>query len=334
MFARSKRALDRSLGVRELSQERHLASLFFSYSHADENLRDQLERHLSALKHQGVIETWHDRRIPAGRTLGTEIDVHLEAADVILLLVSSDFLASEYCYDREMKYAMERHDRGAAVVIPVILRPCDWHDTPFGKLLATPKDGRPITQWPSPDEAFLDVVRAIKSALVYRETRSGSRTHESGPVTVPPSSPPIRSSNLRVAKRFSQLDKDRFLHEGFEYLAKYFENSLEELTARNPDIDQTFRRIDANRFAATAYRQGAKICRCSVFLEAMTSGIAYATNDDARSGSFNEALSVETDDQSVFFKSLGMQSMAQSREKLSFQGAAELFWGLFIRPIQ
>jgi len=80
-----------------------VASVFFSYSHADENLRDQLEKHLSVLKHQGVIGTWHDRRIPAGRTLSKEIDAHLESADILLLLVSSDFLASEYCYDIEMK---------------------------------------------------------------------------------------------------------------------------------------------------------------------------------------------------------------------------------------
>jgi hypothetical protein len=311
-----------------------VASLFFSYSHTDEDLRDQLEKHLSALKHQGVIETWHDRRIPAGHTLSAEIDAHLESADIILLLVSSDFLASEYCYDREMKRAMEKHESGAAVVVPVILRPCDWHDTPFGKLLAVPKDGRPITQWPSPDEAFLDVVRAIKSVLARRGAKPDSYALTSRPVTLPLSSPAIRSSNLRVAKRFSQLDKDRFLHEGFDYLAKYFENSLEELTARNPGIDQSFRWIDANRFTATAYRQGEKICRCAVFLEGMTSGIAYAMNDDARSGSFNEALSVEADDQSLYFKVFGMQSPAQPCDKLSFQGAAELFWGLFIRPIQ
>ena len=246
-----------------------MASLFFSYSHADENLRDQLEKHLSALKHQGVIETWHDREIPAGHPLTAEIDAHLESADVILLLLSSDFLASEYCYDREMKRAMEHHESGAAVIIPVILRPCDWHDTPFGKFLAVPKDGRPITQWPSPDEGFLDVVKAIKTALARRGAKLGSYTRQSGPVIVPPSPPAIRSRNLRVTKRFSQLDKDRFLHDGFEYLAKYFENSLEELAARNPNIEQTFRRIDANRFSAAAYRQGEKICKCAVFFGEM-----------------------------------------------------------------
>jgi hypothetical protein len=228
---------------------------------------------------------------------------------------------------------MERHENGAAVVIPVILRPCDWHDTPFGKLLAVPKDGRPITQWANPDEAFLDVVRGIKNALPSRGSRPAGWADRSASVTVVPS-PVIRSSNLRVAKQFSQLDKDRFLHDGFEYLAKYFENSLQELADRNPDIEQNSRRIDADRFTATAYRRGEKVCACAVFLEGRTDGIAYAKSDDARPGSFNEALSVGTDDQSLYFRALGLQSPVRSSDKLSFEGAAELFWGLFIRPIQ
>ena len=184
------------------------------------------------------------------------------------------------------------------------------------------------------DEGFLDVVKAIKGALAPRKSGPTIFTQKSGPASIPESSAAIRSSNLRVAKRFNQLDKDRFVHEGFEYLAKYFENSLEELVARNPDIDRTFRRIDANRYTATAYRRGEKLCACAVFLGGMTGGIAYSMSDDVRPHSWNEALSVESDDQSIFFKPLGMQSASHSSDKLSFQGAAELFWGLFIRPIQ
>lgn len=125
-----------------------MPTLFFSYSHADEALRDQLEKQLAMLKRQGAIETWHDRRIGAGSDFGSEIDDHVNKDDIILLLVSSDFLASDYCYDREMLRAMERHKAGEAVVIPVILRACDWHNAPFGKLNAVPRDGRPVTLWP------------------------------------------------------------------------------------------------------------------------------------------------------------------------------------------
>lgn len=139
--------------------------VFFSYSHKDEDLRDELEKHLSILKRQGVIQSWHDRRIGAGREWEGEIDKHLNTAHIILLLISADFLTSDYCYEVEMKRAMERHQAGETRVIPVILRPCDWEDALFGKLQALPMDAKPITSWPNRDEAFLDVARGIRAAV-------------------------------------------------------------------------------------------------------------------------------------------------------------------------
>jgi hypothetical protein len=142
-----------------------MAKVFFSYSHKDEWLRDLLDTHLSMLKNEGLIEIWHDRRIEAGNDIDASIDHNLEEADIILLLISSDFLSSRYCWGIEVKRAMERHAAATARVIPVILRACDWHSAPFGKLLATPTDGKAITTWPNLDEAFLDVVRKIREAV-------------------------------------------------------------------------------------------------------------------------------------------------------------------------
>lgn len=139
--------------------------VFYSYSHKDESLRDELLNHLSALKRQGVIANWHDRKIGAGREWKGEIDEHLDNAQVILLLISSDFLASDYCYDVEMKRAMERHEKGEARVIPVILRPVDWSGTLFAKLQALPRDAKPVTTWSNQDEAFADVARGIRAAV-------------------------------------------------------------------------------------------------------------------------------------------------------------------------
>lgn len=135
--------------------------MFFSYSHADEKLRDELAKHLRILERQGIIEAWHDRQIEAGDCWESEILNHLRAADVILLLVSADFLASNYCWNVEMTQALERHKSGTAKVIPVILRPCSWQAAPFGKLQALPKDGKPVVDWPSWDHGFLDVVSGI-----------------------------------------------------------------------------------------------------------------------------------------------------------------------------
>ena len=120
-----------------------MASLFFSYSHKDESLRNELEVHLAMLKREGTIEAWHDRKIVAGDELDKSISAELEKAEVILLLVSPDFLASQYCYEVEFQRAMERHVSGSARAVAVILRPCEWQQTPLSKFLVTPTDGRP-----------------------------------------------------------------------------------------------------------------------------------------------------------------------------------------------
>jgi hypothetical protein len=139
--------------------------VFYSYSHKDEALRDELEEHLSLLKRQGFIAGWHDRRIGAGEEWKGQLDRNLEEAEIILLLVSPSFLASDYCYDVETKRALERHERGEARVIPIILRPVDWKGVPFEKLQALPIDLRPVTTWSNRDEAFKDIAEGIRRVV-------------------------------------------------------------------------------------------------------------------------------------------------------------------------
>ena len=137
--------------------------VFTSYSHKDETPHDELAKHLKLLERQSIIQPWHDRRITAGKEVNVEIDVVLNRAGIILLLVSPDFVASDYCWGKEMKRAMERHKAGEARVIPVILRPVDWHATPFGELLALPTDGKAVTSWTNQDDALLDVAKGIRA---------------------------------------------------------------------------------------------------------------------------------------------------------------------------
>jgi internalin A len=146
--------------------------LFYSYSHKDETLRDELETHLKLLQRQGLIQPWHDRRILPGDEWADDIDDNLNRADIILLLISADFIASDYCYEKEMQRAMERHNNSEAVVIPIILRPTDWQKTPFSKLQFLPKDADPVTQWRDRDAAWLNVETGIKQVV---ESRSTSR---------------------------------------------------------------------------------------------------------------------------------------------------------------
>lgn len=185
--------------------------VFFSYSRRDEDLMKELVKHLSILKRQGVTRDWHDRQIGGGREWAGEIDRHLNSAQVILLLISSDFLASDYCYDIEMKRAMERHEAREARVVPIILRPVDWKGSPFSKLQGFPKDGKPVTSWTSRDEAFVDIARGIR-ALVEElngakeePTSTAERTMNKIPEQPPEQPTPEQPANSEM----HQTNKDK-----------------------------------------------------------------------------------------------------------------------------
>jgi hypothetical protein len=319
-----------------------MATLFFSYSHKDEDLRDQLEVHLSMLKREGLIEAWHDRKIPVGDQVDSTIDEKLEVADVVLLLVSADFLASPYCFDVEVQRAMQRHHERSTRVIPVILRPCDWHNAPFGTLLAAPKDGKPVTRWTDRDEAFVDVVRQIRAALPTTPTRKVSQPVPRSATALPSvRAAGPRSSNLRVKKDFSDADRDAFMDDAFEHMARFFENSLEELGNRNPGVEGRFKKIDAHSFTAVIYRNGKEISRCAIRYgdsRGSGSGITYSADTRGIGNSYNEQLTVESDDQSLFLKPGGMRMYMTGRqnqnEHLTFDGAAEYYWEMLIEPLQ
>jgi formylglycine-generating enzyme required for sulfatase activity len=145
--------------------------VFVSYAHEDEAHRTALEKHLTLLRRQSLVEPWHDRMIPPGGKWDGVIDEHLTAADVILLLVSVDFLASDYCWDVEVKRALDRDGAGTARVIPIILDHCDWASAPFAALQALPQDGRPVTDWPNPAQVWTSIAAAIR-ALAERPAAS------------------------------------------------------------------------------------------------------------------------------------------------------------------
>src|SRR5262249_19732092 len=130
--------------------------------HRDDFYRNELGKHLEVLRRTCNVENWHDRRIGPGLDWEADIFRYLDSAPIILPLISSDFISSDYCYGVEMNRAMERHKHGDAIVIPVILRPCDWHSLPIGKLKALPRDGKPVSTWSNWDEAMTDVVKGIR----------------------------------------------------------------------------------------------------------------------------------------------------------------------------
>lgn len=152
--------------------------VFCSYSHKDEFLRKELENHLSVFTHQGKISIWHDGKIMPGEVWDRQIKDNLNTADIILLLVSSDFMASLYCWEVEVTKAIERHNRGDACVIPIILRSVVWKSAPFACIQGLPKDVQnnilPVKLWTDQDAAFTNVAEGFWKAaekLIVRKQK-------------------------------------------------------------------------------------------------------------------------------------------------------------------
>ena len=154
-----------------------------------------------------------------------------------------------------------------------------------------------------------------------------------------PVQPGPRSSNLRIKKPFTDRDRHSFLSEGFEDIARYFENSLRELQTRNREVETDFRRIDANRFEATVFVGGQEKSRCGIWLGGLfrADGLYFSFNGAGDGNSYNESMSVRDDGYTLFFEPLGMGVSRFGQEtdkKLTFEGAAEYFWSLFVERLR
>ncbi len=178
--------------------------LFYCYAHKDKARRDTLDKHLSLLKRQKLIEIWYDGEIGAGMTWEDEIDKHLSSADIVLLLVSAAFLASDYCYGKEMKRALQRHGEGTARVVPIILEPADWEGAPFGKLQVLPTGVKPVAHWGGPADAYTDIAKGLRRVV---EDLQASRK------AVAEEELQHRAKCLEMlSKRYGQLDFKGIMH--------------------------------------------------------------------------------------------------------------------------
>ena len=141
------------------------------YAREDDGLRSELHKHMVPMERLGLIQSWYDRDIPPGGDWASEIDEHLRNADFILLLISADFVNSRYCYEVEMKFALQCHDDGTAVVIPILLRQVDYRGLPFARLQALPSDGIPVVSGKEGEDpvvrdvAFASIAKSLREAI-------------------------------------------------------------------------------------------------------------------------------------------------------------------------
>jgi len=175
--------------------------VFISYAHEDEPHRETLGKHLSALEREGLIRIWHDRKITGGREWAGAIDDALKSADIILLLISADFLDSDYCNDKELAEAIRRHDAGQARVVPVILRSCDWERSGFARFNALPPDGKPAVEAAHPDQRFKEIARGLRHIVAeLRGVPADEPGGEGAGAGLPGIGAQPKRRNLRIAE--------------------------------------------------------------------------------------------------------------------------------------
>jgi len=180
--------------------------LFYSYAHEDEKLRDELAGHLKIMERRGVIRPWHDRCIAPGQNWEHEIDTQLTAADLVLLLVSADFINSDYIWGHELDTAMQRHKRGEASVVPVMLRSVDIAGAPFADLQGLPTNLQPVTSWPNRDEAWTDVAKGIRRTVEHIQANWADKAP---PMAAPsaPASSKIMGHTLSLPTNIDAISK-------------------------------------------------------------------------------------------------------------------------------
>lgn len=301
---------------------------FISYCHHDDWALDRLHTHLAMLRREGRIVDWFDREILAGGNLDKEITEQLESCDLFLPLVSPDFLASNYCYETEMKRALERHAAGEVRVVPIIVEPCDWAASPLRQLKAVPKDGKPVAEWTNQNTAFLNVVTELRRIV--------SEDQEEPPAATPAPSeaPATEGRRYRIKHNFDEIDRGDYRDKAFEEIRKYFEAAIAELN----DVEGL-----RGRFAEA----GPKSFTCTVVNRAMDRGTAHITvharsenvgmgdiyysfTENAPTNTSNGGFSVESDEYELFLQAR-MFAASNDDERLSPRGAAELLWSEFIQ---
>ena len=220
---------------------------FISYSHQDNAMLDYLHTHLAQLRRDGLMSEWTDRDIDAGGRIDDQIGRALKDAKVFIALLSPYYIASKYCYEQEFQTALERERAGSIVIVPVVVQPCDWHNTPFAVFKALPTDGKPISDWSNVNTAFLNVIQGLRRMLAGNVLETGK---ESSSITR--SGTPSR--NYKVKTDFDSIHKMEFVDKTFREVEEHIRQSLIEVTALDnikampgANTDSTFEYLLVNR---------------------------------------------------------------------------------------
>jgi hypothetical protein len=310
-----------------------LSKVFISYSHRDEKALARLHTHLAMLRRENLVTAWYDREILAGGDIDREVSSNLRDSDLFLALVSPDFLESNYCYEREMENALERHENGTLRVIPIILEPCDWKSSPLGKLKALPKDGKPISLWTNENVAYLDVVTEIRRLIgTLERNQTNNAADPQGPKS---SQIGQQSRRYRIKKEFDSIDRDEFRRQAFAIIEEYFRHSIDELNEIGDPIRAHFEKMGNGAFGCTVLNKAARSKEAHItvrngddglFGEAITYSFSRRNSNSA-----NGFIMVEANEYELFLKGDELSFHRPRNEgPMSAEQGADALWHEFI----
>lgn len=302
---------------------------FISYSHKDRAVLDRLHTHLAPLRYEGLIEAWFDRQILAGGKIDAEVDRELESCDLFLMLVSPDFLASDYCVNREMKRALERHREGKAHVVPIIVEHCDWLSSPLHELKALPRDGKPISEWTNQNRAYLDIVKELRRILeIPKKTLSDTKRERTmhRQTAVP---------SYRIQRDFDEIDRSEFRETAFAAIRDYFQQQIARIDAVN-DLRGRFVLNGPSSFGCTivnrALRWGNSTAHITVQCGNSSIGfgdISYSFSENPAPNSANGYFQIEADKYELYLRDV--MSFNNDQKRLTPEDAAISLWTDFIQ---
>lgn len=308
-----------------------MTAAFISYSHADEKYLERLHKHLAVLKRDGALTTWTDHAILAGEKVHDEISVQLEKSQLFLALLSADYLASNYCYEKEFKCAEALAAAGRMRIVPIILEPCEWLETPFKEYAALPKDGEAVSGFTNQNNAYLNVATGLRRLLEAVGEGRGEGSTNAGSVAPPGRRP-------RIKQDFDAIQRSDYADNAFNVIREYFRRACAELNQIGDTLRAKFEEMDAKAFTCSVVNR-AKRSNGDAHItvhrgknRSMAWGdISFVNESHAERNTSNGSISVSNDEYQLFL-TMDPFGMSSGRDKAHTtpEQAAEKLWNEFV----
>lgn len=306
---------------------------FVSYAHVDDARRERLHRHLAMLRRDGLIGEWTDHEILAGSPLDDDIAAALDQAGLFIGLLSPDYLHSDYCYEKEFARALELQTAGRLRIVGIVVEPCDWKNSPFGKLKVLPKDGKAIPDWTNENNAYLNVVDELRRIVSQPAIAAANPLPTAGALA--PS-----GRRYRVKQDFDAIQKSEFAENAFKAMASYFESACAEMHGANEHLRAKFQYISPSAFTCSVVNR-AKMHGGDAHLTMHLNrgqrgfgGISWVWQAHADAGTSNGQLSVEADDYELALSGANDGhgfGGREEQERKTPQTAAEQLWNALMQ---